>query len=69
MPRSEREESIVRMALEFADTGPFSDWREIVLLLQYSGYADARTVLDNEATRTLINQRCAATILRLASEA
>ena len=69
MPRSEREESIVRMALEFADVGPFNDWQEIELLLRYSGNADARSILDNEATRTLINQRCAATILRLASEA
>jgi hypothetical protein len=66
MPKSKREASIKQMALEFAEAGPFSDWQEIALLLRYSGFPDARSVLGkNEATRTLINQRCAA---RLANE-
>ena len=68
MPESERTAAIKQMALEFADTGPCQDWQEIALLLRFSGYADARSVLDNEATRTLLDQRCAATTARLASE-
>lgn len=64
MPEEDRDKVIEQMATELAETGPFETWREIALLLQYSGHAEANRVLDNEATRALLDAKCAATSAR-----
>lgn len=64
MPEEDRDKVIEQMAIELAETGSLETWREIALLLQYSGYAEANRVLDNETMRALLDAKCAATSAR-----
>lgn len=53
-----RKERITAVAIEFADSGAYGNWRAIETALVQQGYLDASSMLADETLRGQLNVRC-----------
>lgn len=57
--KAERHSTIMTKAWELADSGEFDGWLDVEQHIRFAlGMEEARGVLDHQATRKLLDQRC-----------
>jgi hypothetical protein len=64
MKKADREDKIMKLARDYANSGKFTGWLAIEWELRSNGYTQARKLLDDERTREELDDLCKRAISR-----